>query len=350
MTPSALRETSGPATEPDNRGTIGSFPAYQSSVSSTSDKSGSGKSWPTFIGIGSMRCGSTWLYEALKCHPDVRLSDAKELDFFFMHQMLNHGLAWYQSNFAPREGSDRRPVRGEISPSYIRLKAWQVRRIADLLPNLRIILTLRHPIDRVWSQALYQFGYWEHRDIRSVKPLDFLREVEKTRYKLSSDYPRTIKIWSDAFGREALHIDFFDRLEKDPETYVNAVLKHIGAATPWTLPPALFNNKVFGTTSLVKQKRQIPEIVQWYIADRVMEPTERLNQLLNGQVSDWVNELRDVRGKTRLSWRLLKELNRTVLSVPHKLGYHTYHALLDLRLWLRWRELRKSETDTAVVM
>ena len=36
---------------------------------------------PTFVGIGSMRCGSTWLYEVLRSHPDVRLSDAKELDF-----------------------------------------------------------------------------------------------------------------------------------------------------------------------------------------------------------------------------------------------------------------------------
>jgi hypothetical protein len=297
-----------------------------------------------------MRCGSTWLYEALKCHPGVQLSEAKELDFFFMHQMLRHDLEWYKSNFAPAEGLAAKPVRGEISPSYVRLKAWQVRRIADLLPDLRIILTLRHPIDRIWSQALYQFGYWEHRDIRSIRPIDFLREVEKTRYKLSSDYPRSIKIWSDAFSRTALHIDFFDRLKNDPQTYIDGVLKHIGGAAPWSLPPALINNKVFGTTSLVKQRRAMPEVVRWYIADRVTEPTERLNELLDGQVSSWVDELRDIRGKTRLSWRLLKELNRTVLSIPHKIGYYGYHALLDLRLWLRWRELRKSHDHKAATI
>src|SRR5262245_46747923 len=43
---------------------------------------------PTFLGIGSMRCGSTWLYEVLKCHSDIRMSDRKEMDFFFLHGML----------------------------------------------------------------------------------------------------------------------------------------------------------------------------------------------------------------------------------------------------------------------
>jgi len=105
---------------------------------------------PTFLGIGSMRCGSTWLYEALKCHPDIQLSESKELDFFFMPQMLQHDLDWYEAHFAPKDGGKPRPVRGEISPCYARLKRWQVNRIAKFLPNLRLIMTLRHPIERVW--------------------------------------------------------------------------------------------------------------------------------------------------------------------------------------------------------
>jgi hypothetical protein len=47
--------------------------------------------------------------------------------------------------------------------------------------------------------------------------------VEKTRYKLSSDYPRTIEIWSNAFGRGAVYIDFFDRLQNDPEATSTAL-------------------------------------------------------------------------------------------------------------------------------
>jgi Sulfotransferase family len=298
------------------------------------------------MGIGSMRCGSTWLYEVLKCHSDIRLSDRKEMDFFFMRQMLQHDLHWYEAHFEPKDGGKPRPVRGEISPLYARLKAWQVNRIADLLPNLRVILTLRHPIERVWSQALFEFGHLNGRDVRKISSVAFLRQVERARNKLSSDYCRTIEIWSKAFGREALHVDLFDRLRNDPETYVNGILRHIGAAAPWALPAQFKKKKVHATNSLVKHEREIPEVVQWYIADRLLKPTERLNELLEGRVSSWVQEMRTIRGKARLSWRILGEVNRTVLSVPERLAYEAYHAVLDVRLSSRWRQLQRSGLES----
>src|SRR5437660_5727636 len=162
---------------------------------------------PTFLGIGSMRCGSTWLYEVLKCHPDIRVSDRKEMNFFFMREMLQHDLEWYEAHFEPGNGGEPKPVRGEISPVYARLKAWQVNRIANLLPDLRVILTLRHPIERAWSQVLLELGYLENKDVRKISAINFLRQVERARNALSSDYSRTIRIWSNAFGRDALHID-----------------------------------------------------------------------------------------------------------------------------------------------
>jgi hypothetical protein len=300
------------------------------------------KCLPTFLGIGSLRCGSTWLYQVLKCHPDIRLSDRKEMNFFFMREMLQHDLDWYEAHFQSEDGFAPKPVRGEISPVYGRLKAWQVNRIAKLLPNLRIVFTLRHPIQRVWSQALLEFGYLEGKDVRKIRSLSFVQQVERARNRLSSDYCRTIQIWSKAFGWDALHVDLFDRLQNDPETYVNGILRHIGAATPWALPEKFIKTKVHATNSLVRHKREIPEIVQWYIADRLLEPTNRLNELLEGRVSTWVDDMRTIRSRTRLSWRILRELNRTVLSVPERVAYEAYHTILDLRLWFRWRQFQRS--------
>jgi hypothetical protein len=297
---------------------------------------------PTFVGIGSMRGGSTWLYKVLKCHPDIQMSNSKEMDFFFMPQMLEHDLGWYAAHFRPENGGEPSLVRGEISPRYARLKAWQVKQIAEFLPELRIILTLRHPIERVWSQTLYDFGRLAGRDVSQVGLLEFLRQLERPRSRLSSDYARTIKIWSEAFGRQALYIAFFDQFRNDPASYVNGILRHIGATSPWILPDEFLNKKVFATKGLVGRERDIPELVRWYIADQLLEPTERLNELLDGRVSSWVEELRTIRGKTRLSWRILRDLNRTILSVPEGLAYEAYHAVLDIRLWRRWRQLQRS--------
>jgi hypothetical protein len=126
-----------------------------------------------------MRCGSTWLYKVLKCHPEIQMSECKEVDFFFMRQMLKHDLSWYEAHFKPDDGDEPKPVRGEISPRYARLKAWQVNRIAKLLPNLRIVLTLRHPIERLWSQTLYDFGRLAGRDVRKIGSVEFLYQLER---------------------------------------------------------------------------------------------------------------------------------------------------------------------------
>jgi hypothetical protein len=289
-----------------------------------------------------MRCGSTWLYQVLKCHPDIQVSELKEVDFFFLHRMWHHDLDWYEALFEPKDGEELKPVRGEISPRYARLKAWQVRRIAELLPGLRIVLTLRHPIERVWSQTLYDFGRLQGRDVRKVSSLQFLRQLERARNRLSSDYLRTIKIWSNAFGLEALHIGLFEQLRDDPEPYLNGVLKHIGTSTPWRIPAEFVQKRIWSTNSLVRHQREIPEVVRWYIADQLLEPTERLNEFLEGRVSSWVEEMRAIRGRTRPSWRILREVNRTLLSVPERFAYEAYHATLDVRLRLRWRRLRRS--------
>jgi hypothetical protein len=295
---------------------------------------------PTFLGIGSMRCGSTWLYQVLKCHPDIQVSELKEADFFFLYRMQRYDLDWYEELFKPSNGSEPKPVRGEISPRYSRLKAWQVRRIAELLPDLRIILTLRHPIERVWSQTLYDFGRLQGRDIRKVSLVELLRQLERARNRLSSDYLRTIKIWTRAFSPEALHISLFDQLRDDAQTYINGILKHIGASTSWTLPTEFMQKRVWSTSTLVRHERDIPELVQWYIADWLLDSTERINELLDGRISGWVDEMRTIRGTTRLNWRILRELNRTVLSLPERLAYNAYHAVLDIRLWRRWRQLQ----------
>ena len=79
--------------------------------------------------------------QRLEVSSGYRLSNPKEMGFFFMRRMLQHDLDWYEAHFESEDGLGPRPVRGEISPIYGRLKAWQVRRIANLLPDLRTILT-----------------------------------------------------------------------------------------------------------------------------------------------------------------------------------------------------------------
>src|SRR2546421_676853 len=55
-----------------------------------------------------------------------------------------------------------------------------------------------------------------------------------------------------------------------------------------------------------------------------------------------LDEMHTIRGKVRLSWRILKALNLALLSVPERLSYEVYHAALDARLWRRWQHFQRS--------
>ena len=189
----------------------------------------------------------------------TRTGSAELRTFFFMRDMLQHDLDWYQAHFQSENGGEPKPERGEISPVYGRLKGWQVNRIAKLLPDLRVVLTLRHPIERVWSQALLEAGYLKGKDLRKIRAIDFMRQVERSSQQSLLGHCRTIQIWSKAFGWDALHAAKFDQLQNDPEAYVNDILRHIGAATPWSIPEKFMKTKVHATSSLVHHQRDIPE-------------------------------------------------------------------------------------------
>jgi len=105
---------------------------------------------PTFLGIGVQRGGSTWLHTLLASHPDVYMpTRRKEIRFF--DRYYDHGLAWYEDFFCPPEEAGRYKAIGEISPEYYECEECP-ERIFNTLPNIKMIIMLRHPISRAYSQ------------------------------------------------------------------------------------------------------------------------------------------------------------------------------------------------------
>jgi len=102
---------------------------------------------PNFIVIGPGRSGTTWLYNALREHPEIGMASTKETCYFdaFYHK----GLGWYADFFKSYNG---RKAIGEVSNTYI-FSPLAARRIAELNPNIRIISPLRNP-EHVENRAL----------------------------------------------------------------------------------------------------------------------------------------------------------------------------------------------------
>lgn len=104
---------------------------------------------PDFICIGVQKAGTTTLFDILKKHPQIFLSEKKETKFFQYDEDYEKGLSFYSNYFQKAAGEK---VIGEIDPSYIFFADKTAARIKDTLgAKTKFIVTLRDPADRAYS-------------------------------------------------------------------------------------------------------------------------------------------------------------------------------------------------------
>lgn len=113
--------------------------------------------FPTFLGIGAPRCGSTWLHELLASHPDVYVPVArKEVRFFDLY--YDRGLAWYEQFFPGDIEASRYQAIGELSPTYLYCPECP-QRIANVPSITKLLLIVRNPVDRAYSRYGFHVQY-----------------------------------------------------------------------------------------------------------------------------------------------------------------------------------------------
>lgn len=103
-----------------------------------------------FLGLGAQKAGTTTLHSWLACHPSIFLPACKETHYFSLH--YSRGWCWYEEQF--HAGLDRGAMCGEITPYYL-FHPEAPNRIAATLPDARLIVLLRDPVERAISQYFH---------------------------------------------------------------------------------------------------------------------------------------------------------------------------------------------------
>lgn len=106
---------------------------------------------PTFLIVGAMKAGTTSLYHYLTAHPQVATPRYKAPEFFVAERTWDRGVDWYRRQFPP-VGPDIVAI-GEASNAYSKHPhfAGVPKRIASVLPDVRILYAVRDPIARIRS-------------------------------------------------------------------------------------------------------------------------------------------------------------------------------------------------------
>src|SRR5439155_23780937 len=151
-----------------------------------------------FLVIGAMKAGTTSLYEYLRVHPQVFMACPKELDFFAEVKNWGRGCAWYEDRFASAGAA---LALGEASPSYANdpNHPGVPQRIAELVPDVRLVYLVRHPVDRIESHFRHRARY-EH----ELRPADEAVFQDLSRYLSPSLYGHQIRCYLEWFPREQL--------------------------------------------------------------------------------------------------------------------------------------------------
>lgn len=295
--------------------------------------------YPTFLGIGSMRCGSTWLYQALKRRPDVHMSTPKQLQYFNKF-MLTKDLSWFCGHFAAEDGSPAAPVRGEITPFYSRLSETSVANVRRLLPDVQIVLTIRNPVERVWSHILYDWGVCKKKNLARTSTLSLMNFLQRQRTIRYTDYETVLRRWRRHYGDAAVHVDLFDRIKADSTGFLRDVLVHIGAdpdASPE--PEETLKKPVLAAQDLLNRKLEAPAPIRWALAAQWLPTTRRLNEYLDGRVSHWIDDMEAILREGEPSWRAKRAASRFVTSLPERVAYAAYDMKTERALQRRWKEV-----------
>ncbi|MGI8576931.1 MAG: sulfotransferase family protein [Nocardioidaceae bacterium] len=167
---------------------------------------------PNFLYIGPDKAGSSWLHEALLRHPQIFLSEAKDLYFF--DRYYDRGLNWYAAQF--RNARPEHTVVGEVCPDYLASPVAPAR-IHDCLGDARLMVTLREPSSRAFSSYLYMRKH-------GLGPSTFRRALQTYPELLEHGrYATQLRRFRGYADQGRLHISLFDDLQLDPQGFLDGV-------------------------------------------------------------------------------------------------------------------------------
>ncbi len=223
---------------------------------------------PNFFLVGAMRAGTTTVAAALADHPDVYFSPIKEPCYFSEEVRSTAFAQWHRARILDPEvyvrgdmaepahiafvqdeatyralfrGWSGQPCIGEGSTEYL-ISSVAAERIAEVAPDAKIVMILRDPVARAYSEYLM---YLSHGRIPEGFEAALLREAEGRaspivpvleRYVSAGRYAAQIERYFARFPRENVLILLFDELLSDPVGAVRRICAHIGAR-PELAPP-----------------------------------------------------------------------------------------------------------------
>lgn len=239
-----------------------------------------------FIGIGALKSATSWLFHCIEEHPDLLTAEKannKEINFFNFN--FYKGYQWYENLF---EFDGR--LAGEYSSLYFHNRMVP-ERIYDYNPDMKLILSLRNPVDRLISHHKHEL----RRGRLPKSHHNLVKAIESNPLYLSiGQYATHLERFLNFFPRKQILVIFLNDIREDPKRISRRLYKFM-SVNPEYMPKKL------------KERRNVSHV-----------PRSRTLQALRFKTSSWLrNNFGDwaihFLKTTRLD-QLLNNMNRAKIT------------------------------------
>ncbi len=201
---------------------------------------------PDFLIIGAGKSGTTSLYNYLIKHPNIHAAKDKEINYFF-----RRWTTYYRPNF-PSIFSKFYAIKikkchfvtGESTPFYL-IHPLVPKLVKNKIPRAKIIIVLRNPIERAYSQYNHQFrekneklSFEKAIESEKIKTMEDWKKLnewgeenrshERYSYLEGGLYYKQIKGWFDQFPLKQFLIIDAETFFINPSMILNQVFEFLG--------------------------------------------------------------------------------------------------------------------------
>jgi hypothetical protein len=174
---------------------------------------------PNLLIVGAAKCGTTSLHNYVNAHPEISMSETKELDFFVLDGTWSNGIDWYKKNFDPTS-----KIRGESSTSYTRGRHAEgvAARVESVLSEVKLIYKVRDPIVRIRSD-------YHHHRATGVERRDLAAALADSEnpYVQASMYGSQLTPYVDHFGAHRILVETQERLLSERQACLSRIFRFL---------------------------------------------------------------------------------------------------------------------------
>lgn len=206
---------------------------------------------PDFIGIGTSKAASKWIFQCLKEHPEICTALKRETRFFNRRYNFLKGIEFYLSLF---NHCPTNMIKGEFTSDYL-LDPETANLIHKYFPKLRIFACLRNPVEKIYSEYHYH-----HKMKWRLSIYKTFEETIKRDIGLIEEgyYYKQLKQYFGLFPKENILILFYEEIRKTPAEFLNKLYSFLGVKNPNFIPSCI--NQRINITGSVYGKNKFPLI------------------------------------------------------------------------------------------